>query len=54
MDNDDRQIGRILRRREVLALLGAAGGAAFLASRGLFGTTATSWRRRPAAWCARS
>jgi protocatechuate 3,4-dioxygenase beta subunit len=30
MDNDDRQVGRILRRREVLALLGAAGGAAVL------------------------
>ena len=25
MDNDDRQIGRILSRREVLALLGTAG-----------------------------
>jgi protocatechuate 3,4-dioxygenase beta subunit len=34
MDNDDRQIGRILHRREVLALLGAAGGAAWLARRG--------------------
>ena len=33
MDNDDRQIGRILRRREVLALLGAAGGAALLLPR---------------------
>jgi len=30
MDNDDRQVGRVLRRREVLALLGAAGGAAVL------------------------
>jgi protocatechuate 3,4-dioxygenase beta subunit len=36
-DNDDRQIGRILRRREVLALLGAAGGATFLARRGMWG-----------------
>src|SRR5262245_21162432 len=27
MDNDDRQIGRILSRREVLALLGTAGAA---------------------------
>jgi hypothetical protein len=27
MDNDDRQIGRILSRREVLALFGAAGAA---------------------------
>ncbi len=33
MDNDDRQIGRILRRREVLALIGGAGGAAVLARR---------------------
>jgi protocatechuate 3,4-dioxygenase beta subunit len=33
MDNDDRQIGRILRRREVLALLGAAGSAALLVPR---------------------
>ena len=31
MDNDDQQIGHILSRREVLALLGATGGAAFLA-----------------------
>jgi protocatechuate 3,4-dioxygenase beta subunit len=31
MDNDDRQVGRILSRREVLALFGAAG-AAFLAA----------------------
>jgi protocatechuate 3,4-dioxygenase beta subunit len=30
MDNDDRQIGRILRRREVLALLAATGGVAIL------------------------
>jgi protocatechuate 3,4-dioxygenase beta subunit len=36
MDSDDRQIGRILRRREVLALLGAAGGAALLSQTGLF------------------
>src|SRR5215472_3705326 len=36
MDNDDRQIGRILRRREVLALLGAASGAAFLTRWGMF------------------
>ncbi len=33
MDTDDRQIGRILRRREVLALLGAAGGTALLGRR---------------------
>ena len=32
MDNDDKQIGRILTRREVLALLGVAG-AGVLASR---------------------
>ena len=32
MDNDDKQIGRILTRREVLALLGAAG-AGVVASR---------------------
>lgn len=32
MDNDDRQVGRILSRREVLALLGA-GGAGIVASR---------------------
>lgn len=31
MDNDDRQRGRILRRREVLALLGAGGAAALAA-----------------------
>jgi protocatechuate 3,4-dioxygenase beta subunit len=31
MDNDDRQIGRILRRRDVLALLAATGGVAILA-----------------------
>jgi len=31
MDSDDRQVGRILRRREVLALLGAAGGVAIVA-----------------------
>jgi protocatechuate 3,4-dioxygenase beta subunit len=31
MDNDDRQVGRILRRREVLALLGAGGAAALAA-----------------------
>ena len=35
MDNDDRQIGRILRRREVLALLGLTGGSALLARSGL-------------------
>ena len=38
MDNDDKQVGRILRRREVLALLGAAGGAAFLARGYVFGS----------------
>ena len=32
MDNDDKQVGRILTRREVLALLGAAG-AGVVASR---------------------
>ena len=32
MDNDDRQIGRILSRREVLALLGTAGAAALVAA----------------------
>src|SRR5262245_10769337 len=37
MDSDDRQVGRILRRREVLALLGAAGGALVLSRTGLFG-----------------
>jgi len=36
MDADDRQVGRILRRREVLALLGAAGGALVLSRTGLF------------------
>ena len=44
MDNDDRQIGRILRRREVLALIGGTGGAAFLAPRilpGMSGAAAT-------------
>ncbi len=30
MDNDDRQVGRILSRREVLALLGTAGAAALV------------------------
>src|SRR6185369_16227814 len=39
MDADDRQVGRILRRREVLALLGAAGGAVLLSRTGLFGGT---------------
>jgi protocatechuate 3,4-dioxygenase beta subunit len=39
MDADDRQVGRILRRREVLALLGAAGGAVVLSRTGLFGGT---------------
>jgi protocatechuate 3,4-dioxygenase beta subunit len=38
MDADDRQVGRILRRREVLALLGAAGGAVMLSRTGLFGS----------------
>jgi protocatechuate 3,4-dioxygenase beta subunit len=42
MDNDDRQVGRILRRREVLALLGGAGSIAFLAGRGLLNTTSTT------------
>ena len=37
MDNDDRQIGRILGRRELLALVGAAGSAAFVAR--VFGST---------------
>jgi protocatechuate 3,4-dioxygenase beta subunit len=32
LDDDDRPIGRILTRREVLALLGASGAAAFLAA----------------------
>ena len=40
MDNDDRQIGQILSRREVLALLGAAAGASLLAACG--GTAATT------------
>jgi protocatechuate 3,4-dioxygenase beta subunit len=43
MDNDDRQIGRILGRREVLGLLGAAGGAALLVPR--IGLAAPSARR---------
>ena len=41
MDNDDRQIGRILSRREVLALFGAAG-ASFLVGCGAAPTTAVS------------
>jgi protocatechuate 3,4-dioxygenase beta subunit len=41
MDNDDRQIGRILRRREVLALLGMAGGVALLARQGLLEDSGT-------------
>jgi protocatechuate 3,4-dioxygenase beta subunit len=40
MDNDDRQIGRILNRREVLALLGTAG-AALLVGCGPGATTST-------------
>ena len=32
LDDDDRLIGRILARREVLALIGASGTAAFLAA----------------------
>ena len=32
LDDDDRPIGRILTRREVLALIGAGGTAAFLAA----------------------
>ncbi|HEX6287769.1 MAG TPA: intradiol ring-cleavage dioxygenase [Herpetosiphonaceae bacterium] len=40
MDNDDRQIGRILSRREVLTLMGAAG-AAFLVGCGPTGTSST-------------
>jgi protocatechuate 3,4-dioxygenase beta subunit len=40
MDNDDRQIGQILSRREVLALLGAAAGASLLAACGSAATTA--------------
>ena len=35
MDNDDRQVGRILSRREVLALFGAAGAALLAACMGL-------------------
>jgi protocatechuate 3,4-dioxygenase beta subunit len=42
MDNDDRQVGRILRRREVLALLGGAGGVAVLAGRGVLGNLLNS------------
>ncbi len=38
MDNDDRQIGRILSRREVLTLIGATG-AAFLVGCGATGTS---------------
>ena len=30
-DNDDRQVGRILKRREILALFGAAGGVLLVA-----------------------
>jgi protocatechuate 3,4-dioxygenase beta subunit len=41
LDDDDRLIGRILSRREVLALFGAGGAAAFLAACGP-GGTATS------------
>jgi protocatechuate 3,4-dioxygenase beta subunit len=41
MDNDDRQIGRILHRREVLALFGVAGGAALVARSGLFESSTT-------------
>ena len=40
MDNDDRQIGRILSRREVIALLGAASGTSLLAACGA-GSTAS-------------
>jgi protocatechuate 3,4-dioxygenase beta subunit len=40
MDNDDRSVGRILGRREVLALLGATGGAAWLAHRRVLGALA--------------
>lgn len=42
MDSDDRQVGRILRRREVLALLGAAGGVAIVAGGGFSLLAATS------------
>src|SRR5262245_40544173 len=43
MDNDDRQIGRILSRREALALLGAAGGALLVArATETFGSTTRS------------
>ena len=42
LDDDDRLIGRILSRREVLALLGAGGAAAFLAACGPAGATSTA------------
>jgi len=42
MDSDDRQVGRILRRREVLALLGAAGGVAIVAGSRFSRLAATS------------
>jgi protocatechuate 3,4-dioxygenase beta subunit len=42
LDDDDRLIGRILSRREVLALFGASGAAAFLASCAPGGTATSS------------
>src|SRR4029079_6446127 len=42
LDDDDRPIGRILSRREVLALIGAGGTAAFLAACTPAGGTSTA------------
>lgn len=46
MDNDDKQIGRILSRREVIALLGTAGVGMLAVRESVAGTTASAWSSR--------
>ena len=43
MDNDDRQVGRVLSRREVLTLLGVAGGGLAVRTFGRWGTPLLAW-----------